>query len=408
MTWWRKEAPDDAPPDSFAQLAQASMSRDGYRREAAVRRLAGIDDGRELPYLLQRLNDWVDPVALAASRAVRARLTPGYARHFHEHLHTVIELHGARRRDLMPLVGAILGLLPRGRVEAIMSAFPPPVRRAVAAQIYAEPHELEALLRRAAVDRALLGPALTRLAAVDDEEMLRFALALFADTRDRLARRTLLRIRVQRLGDTAAIERALLDRDGGLRALAQHWFAGDAAAFYRDRLHEATPEAIAGLGDRGARDDARLLLPFLRDARAGIRTAAVKAIGRLDADGRSQALLPLLADEAPMVSRATVQTLQRAGGSLTWREVAAVLGQAAPLPAFVNAVRVATAMTTWDALLVLLTVHQRVDAADALRRWASRRTRGSRPPSSAQRDALEAFGSLMPREIAELVRANGG
>ena len=48
--------------NSVFALGLASFHFSGYVREEALRKLAEIRDGSELPYLLLRLNDWVKPV----------------------------------------------------------------------------------------------------------------------------------------------------------------------------------------------------------------------------------------------------------------------------------------------------------------------------------------------------------
>lgn len=60
----------------------ASFHRNGYVREAATMRLAGGNDGDELPFLLIRLSDWVPQVRSVAEDAVEQRITPEYLPHF--------------------------------------------------------------------------------------------------------------------------------------------------------------------------------------------------------------------------------------------------------------------------------------------------------------------------------------
>jgi hypothetical protein len=66
-------------PGGWAIMAVAASHRNGYVREAAVRGLAESRDGRAVPYLLLRLNDWVNQVRAAAREAIEVFLQPAFA-----------------------------------------------------------------------------------------------------------------------------------------------------------------------------------------------------------------------------------------------------------------------------------------------------------------------------------------
>jgi hypothetical protein len=63
--------------ESVFALGVASMHYSGYVRDAALRRLSDTQDGSELPFLLLRLNDWVEEVRQTALALVRLRVTSG-------------------------------------------------------------------------------------------------------------------------------------------------------------------------------------------------------------------------------------------------------------------------------------------------------------------------------------------
>ncbi len=69
-------------------------------REEALRLLATCSDGRELPFLLLRLNDCVEPVQRLAQDIVVQRLKPEYGRHFMRHFYLILMLPEYRHRDL--------------------------------------------------------------------------------------------------------------------------------------------------------------------------------------------------------------------------------------------------------------------------------------------------------------------
>src|SRR6478735_1299334 len=121
--WWSSYPLESAvgPSDVARLVEQAddpariagvlSFHPDGHVREKAVKELAALYDGHELPFLLLRLNDWVDPVARQAEKAVRERLIARCADVFVDHLPIVLRLETRRRRRHDALVDAVLRLI---------------------------------------------------------------------------------------------------------------------------------------------------------------------------------------------------------------------------------------------------------------------------------------------------------
>jgi hypothetical protein len=108
---------------------------------------------------------------------------------------------------------------------------------------------------------------------------------------------------------------ALLDRPASVRALAQYELKQrgvDTVEFYRTEVkgHQAPqPTAILGLGEVGGPDDESLVEPYLKDADARRRNAAVHAIDRIGRDKRAELLVAAIGDAAPGVSRAASRAL---------------------------------------------------------------------------------------------------
>ncbi len=97
----------------------ASSHHSGYVREAAVEELAAQRTGKELPFLLIRLNDWVSQVRDIAAKAVRARVEPTYAVHFLANISLVFRLQSCGRVDKQ-FVDEICGLLKRAECKEVL------------------------------------------------------------------------------------------------------------------------------------------------------------------------------------------------------------------------------------------------------------------------------------------------
>jgi len=96
---------------STTVMSLASFHASGYVREEAIRQLANVTDGSELPFLLIRLNDWVEPVRNRALHVVQGRVTPGYASHFLRNLPLIFRLRESGRADHSTFVARATDLL---------------------------------------------------------------------------------------------------------------------------------------------------------------------------------------------------------------------------------------------------------------------------------------------------------
>ena len=70
------------------------------RVPALLGRLSERFDGKELPFLLIRQNDWVNSIALDAQSAVAERINDAYATRFARCLRLILHLASYQRRDL--------------------------------------------------------------------------------------------------------------------------------------------------------------------------------------------------------------------------------------------------------------------------------------------------------------------
>ncbi|MBK8259641.1 MAG: hypothetical protein IPK82_44165 [Polyangiaceae bacterium] len=308
--------PDGNEPQA-AVVTLASMHSSGYVREHAVRLLAGQRNGRELPFLLVRVNDWVEPVREAAKAAVRERLVAEYAKHFVRCLTLVEDLRGERRAPHRALIGEIETLLcTQVASPALDQALQSGGRE----------------LRRACVRIAAKSgdPALLRRAALDSDPIVATAAAraITATWSAEALREVLPRLRVgppamrclalkatcDRFPSEAEpyLRRSLVDDTSSVRELARFLWQKtgqkplDFAAFYRNGITESKGRAFAavlyGLAETGGEADAPLFEPYLKDARAAVRAAAVTGIGRCGRARYSEALLAALNDSNSRVA----------------------------------------------------------------------------------------------------------
>lgn len=399
-------------------LGVVSFHHDGFLREAAVARLDDLTTGLELPFLLVRLNDWVEPVARRARDAVARRIVPDRLDAFIAYLPLLLRLDPGTRRpqgDLLERVYALL-VAPEGQ---------PALERGLASTDRETRREIFTLAQRAATSGPALA-SLTERALGDSESVIRSRAVAEACSRlddaelaavlPRMLRDPFPRIRAAALAAAAhrgagnvdaALVSSLMDRNRVVREIAQfhtrrRGLVPDVAALYRARLADtdATPRtvatAVAGLGETGTTDDMRLVLPLLAHERAYVRAAAVRALAALDADGQLPRFVEALGDPAPSVSRAAREALRpraRLVGAVT---LARVVRDTPHSHGRVDALAAAAALGKWDRLPILVestaSFDERVRAlADQqLTAWIARQNRESTPPTQPQIDAARA------------------
>ena len=318
-----RERPDVAGTNS---LGLESLHYDGQVRAVAVGKLAAMTSGAELPYLLIRANDWVEPVRLAAATALAARVCASYAEHFVSCLPLVGRLATCERADHGPFVAAVHALLlaPAARdalLGGLRSTEPLVARGCCRLALAAPGPDLVATLaaesrhRDPAIRLAGSRAGRARLAPAD---FLALVPTWLADRSAPVRREALLGLVERASGRAeAALRGTLLDPHRSAREVARFYLPRlgpfDAAAFYRATLGSppgaALPWALAGLGETGTPADVDLVRPFLSDPAGRVRREAVRAVGRLAGPAHVPALLAALADPHPGVCRAAAAAL---------------------------------------------------------------------------------------------------
>lgn len=336
MRWWpfriHPRAPEPAPRvPPRPPLAARLRSRNGYEREEAVHEARRLADGALLPLLLERANDWVPQVRLAALAALRVLMHEEFLPHWCANLDAVVALERASRADHGELLAESRTFLAQpASLPSVLAAGArgkEPVKRFVFELLWSA---TQARDRTAALRDAITG---------SDRFIARIALSLLDQVEAPAERLALLRlgcasritpVRAQSLrlllatGDpaaTALAEALCLDPAAAVRGVAWHHIGRTARAEEvvreaHDRLQTATsladqcaalaslvladPEgatpawhqalrsqqprlraiALAALLSRPSASQEELLLAGLRDASSRVQAVAARAISR--------------------------------------------------------------------------------------------------------------------------------
>lgn len=409
----------------FSLLAIAGSHPSGYVREEAVRRLARVQDGRELPFLLVRLNDWVSQVAQAAQASLSDRLHSGYAPHLAANLPLVLRLRDeTRRRSSTELVEAVTALLLRPENRDVLTAGLAPdrerdVRRACAVLLFSpaiSPRSEEVERGLGDRDPVVRLQAARRLSSLPPGEEKARLLALARRDPFMPVRRESFEESVRSSPESAVaeMESALFDSHAAIRHAARLFLtregARDFAAAYRQALPRASGKALAatlaGLGETGSKADTALVLPLLRHPLGGVRAAAVRALGKLDARGFLPELVEILKLDVGKPAKEAMIILRENLFFMPSERIWAALTAAESARAKRSFLWLVASFSKWESLPYLLAASTWADEEIAqgarfqLDRWFYRFNRSFTRPSADQlqriRIATRQAGDRLP------------
>lgn len=418
-----KELP--VPADSAA-LPLFACDRSGFVRELAVQGLAGWRDGRELPALLLRANDWVPPVRARAADALMARLTPEYVGHWVRNLGLVAWLKRTGRGDHRTLVDGILALLgtreARPIVQEALHSLDRDARWLLANLLFAgvSPNDHAIVAAGLQSTDTLIRVAAAQAAEQLDDDSLQHILPLLRADRLPGVRAIGIRLAARCIGrgEAGRLRDALLDRSEAVRGEARRALEAvqpmDFAAFFRQRLHDGNPalvRAIDGLRETGGREDAALVRAFVDHPLPRVRIAALRALDRFAAEGVEDFLLLAIADPSRAVSTTAAKLLRPHVAKVAPGELGAIVSAELPSWARRNALSLIALRGKWIALPWLVRATTNADdtvavhASVLLRRWRERFNRSFTQPTREQRaEALAALDRLQDRAPARLAR----
>jgi len=372
---WNLERADLAAFESYAPevavewLGLATLSANGFVREAALRALGRLAHPRSVAYVLLRLVDWVVQVRSAAAAALDALLERGVAAELIAHHGLVERLERVERVDFSAVAARLRAHLrePRSRaaLEAGLASERAATRLYCWRAIEAELDGDRALLERALGDcdplvRDWVAARVLITSAADDAQLIR---ALLRDRASRV-RACVLRALPRERADVwrdDLCELALSDA-ANVRELARfvlrHANPPDFAALCRARLDSASggalrPGWIATLGELGAASDFERVANWIEHPSARIRAAALAAAVRLDRTRAEPAVVRALQDPRRAV-RTVVWRCLRDVPRERWAARAEALLRGSDAKVQRSALVALTATRDWQAVPALL------------------------------------------------------
>jgi HEAT repeat protein len=389
--WYVSDAWDNLKPTDIASLVAdalcrstilgfASFHRNGYVRHEAVRLLSGIHGGSELPFLLIRQNDWVEPISADAREAVRSRLKDDNLPAFLRCLPLVVHLLKFRRHDHSQVVHQVVEML-----------LPPDKDDSLKEVLRSSNRDVRREVLRIALDLdgehqpRIVGHGLDSTDAVvrywcASRVRHCWSLEKMPEMIQRLQQDRYMPVRREGMSLEAEVhpersqevwQRALLDWNASIRDLArfhlQKMPGFNGAEFYRHWLATKGPSlpAISGLGETGDSSDLALLRGFLTSHLSGWRRAAIRGLAALGKEAVAPELAGCLHDESPGVVREAGRKLVPLVNSVPGEMLLKVVLEGDSEQAKQTALRLIFEKGKWDSLPWLIRAADHRDASVA-------------------------------------------
>lgn len=385
----------------FAKLA--SLHRSGYVREEAIRLLRPIASERELPYLLYRLNDWVEPVRKFALETVTARLTPAYAASFVECLPLLVRIDQTLRGGTM--VRWVWTFLKSEQARPALVDGLKSTGREVRRQLVKLAGELpvgerDPLFNIVADDPdAMIRLRVTkaRLSDTHTENLPTLVQNLQRDPFPAIRREALTALGDRSDASDLIFIAALMDRNRGVREAARYYLKKtgfDAKAFYAQKIEQGDPKelpiAIRGFGESATSNEVTFVTSFLAHPVMAISRAAINAVAHLGAEAYVKVLTGLVQSPASGVSRDATNALLPYADRIPLSTLTEWLDSRMPDRLRHNALKIALRLSKWSRLPFLLQVASDSDenlasmAKSGLRGWTQSFNRSFHQPSASE------------------------
>jgi len=435
---WQKVTPSEiarlaassAPEIRSSVLGITSFHRSGYVRHEAVRRLAAITTGDELPFLLIRLNDWVQPIASDARGAVVIRLNESYLPHLVKSLRLILHLDKLSRHDHTDIVRQTLTLLFDSKqqewLKTVVTSSDREVRRTIvrlALNTSGDHQHRLSNLGLESTDPIIRLACYRKVPEIYDDVALSEILRKASTDRFMPIRREAL-VRFANCFPKQAIQtwrHGLFDQSRSIRELARFSLAKlekcDFAASYREAIaiNSELLSAIEGLAETGDQTDINYFRQLLHHPLPSRRCAAIRGLGRTLEGQSFPDCLALLHDDSPRVIREVRNSLAIQLQSLNWRTLFDVALNAKNLFGRENVVMLLAKRGKWPSLPWLLLVAAQADEPTAqfamkhIECWLLGNKVFTRPSNQQKKDIQEALDrtrSNLPPAITSLVESD--
>jgi HEAT repeat protein len=392
-------------------LALMSFHSSGYVREEALKRLDLVNSGGEIPFILLRLNDWVDQVRRKAAKAIERRITKGFAHHLLSNIYLISALARYNRYDHSSFIEAVHRLIRnielKEAVKETLLSDDIYIRRECY-KIILEPDcsYLNEVIEQGTNDSDAIvrNFVIKSLKNLSDKTILMKYLQKLENDPFMPNRREILNLYMELIPEQTyeKLINALFDHHPSIRYDARYYLSKkeytNFAKIYREAIKNPKGKnligIISGLGETGEPNDAKLIIDYLQHHTAKIRKISIRAVARLSAENYRELFLSFIKD-SPRVSREAVLALLQCRYQSVVRDLWDALGKGDPSYVIKNVLYLTSKLTKWESITFIIeAMASQSDvikeiANDYLDRWLWNFNRSFTKPTNRQKEKIE-------------------
>lgn len=321
-------------PECLTCLKILSCHPNGYIRHKAIMSLNKINLSNSIPFIIIRLNDWVDHIRVDCLKIIRNLIDDEAVCHLTNYLPLLQQLKGKGRYDYIQLVTQIETALANKCSEALFSIINSDdiinSRYAFTIIANSSSHQ-EELLRFTRSHKDIV----IKLRALEiaekyyhSEQLFIYLKELTNDKLMQIRRNTLYAIiKYYPRESKYILENALFDSSRSIRNLSQYYLKQqgifDFSFYYKNALksNKTIKSAILGLSESGCKDDFECIRPFIKKEGINVTTEIIIAAFKLQPEDWKTLVASLLSESNPAALRECVNCILQTPNTYTFREV---------------------------------------------------------------------------------------
>ncbi len=412
------------PGYQLSLLALLSFHESGYIREEATKRLDLIDNGREIQFILLRLNDWVDQVRDKAAEAIEKRITKRYAPFLLSNIYLISALARSGRYNHSSFIESVHILIRKDELkDAVRKTLHSDdiyIRReCYKIVLKSDTSYLIEVIQEGISDSDVVvrNSIIKSLKRIPDFSLSEQYLEKLEKDTFMPNRREILNLYIElfpKFSDEKLIN-GLFDPHPSIRYDARYYLSKkkviDFPEKYREAINSSTGKnligIIGGLGETGDLNDAKLIAKYLKHRIAKIRKASIKAIAKLSADNYKESFLKLIMDDSPRVSKEAALALLQCRYQSIVRELWDTFEKSDKIHVAKNILFIASKLSKWEGIIYIIEAlasqHEDIKeiANDYLNRWLWNFNRSFTKPSNNQKEKIVSLLQTHRNEIGD-------
>lgn len=412
--------------DHFRAFGMLAGHSNGYVREEVLKALGEVHDGNEIPFIVLRICDWVEPVRKLARNLLEQRLNPSQAAVIAMNLSLIQRVTQAQREGASEIWRKVLRSLanPEGQkgLERALEMSGPLTRRICVEQLDPE--------RKTTIERALQDADRMVQATAAQKMLARPDIYPAEIEKMGISRSSLVRLLyLERLINTqdksleTYLTKALTDESLHVRGAARFQLRKmgrqDFASVYAEELnsqyvHKKTI-GILGLGEIEAVEYAKDVIRFVDFGSQGVEAAALKTLSILEPGKHEDLFRKKLLKSSGKVAKEALRGYVRVPGVTNYSTLNKLLEDGLSLKV---GLRFSKWLSDWDKVIILLRISAQAEQSlakqglDKLSMWLFKGYAEASVPSLERAKEIKSYlkkleGRVPEKQVNQLLFALG-